>query len=350
MKHKDFNEKEIIDLVQKYIDKSPMIGKNEDAYLISSGLPHQLINIDTMCRNSDFLPDQSYNQIAAKLVTMTFSDLAAKGSLPLYFLSSLIIDNQFNSDDIISLVRGLKTTTNHFNAKYLGGDLGSATEAVLTGIGIGFIDNGKLLPRNGAKVGDLVYVTGHFGLTSLAFDYLLRDNSVKEKQDIPKDLLELSLKYVYEPKPKIKQGRLLSQHNLASSCIDSSDGLSLSLYWISHESNLGIVVDSLPIHPKLKPFLRTEKEQFDKVMYGGEEYELVFTIPKNKKELFESVFDNNGLTYTKIGKCIPEKGVFSSISGKVEAMEIKGWDAFNKQAKILTINIDDNKRDAPTGI
>ena len=90
---KDIKESDIIQLLQSYLSASPYMGSNEDAYLIKNQRPFMLINIDSMQRDGDFLPDQSWVQIGRKLVTMTLSDLVAKGASPDVFLSSLVLQS-----------------------------------------------------------------------------------------------------------------------------------------------------------------------------------------------------------------------------------------------------------------
>ena len=89
---KDIKESELIQALQGFITSSSLMGSNEDAYLIKDELPYLLVNIDSMQRASDFLPGQTWDQIGDKLVTMTFSDIVAKGATPKHFLTSLVLE------------------------------------------------------------------------------------------------------------------------------------------------------------------------------------------------------------------------------------------------------------------
>ena len=190
---KDIGEVEIIKLLQSYITPSSEMGSNEDAYLIKKQIPYMLLNIDTMTRTSDFLPDQTWSQIGGKLVTMTFSDLVAKGAQPKSFLSSLVLEADFFIDELKELASSIQKTTERYGAAYLGGDLGSAVETVLTGVGIGSIEKGKIITRRGAGVGDIVCVTQNFGLTAIGFDHLL-EKSKNKYPNIPSPLLKKAKK------------------------------------------------------------------------------------------------------------------------------------------------------------
>ncbi len=326
----NLGESNVINLLQVYIDSSDLLGTNEDAYLYNNILPYILVNVDTMSRDSDFLPQQTWRQLGAKLVTITFSDLVAKGATPDLFISSLVLESLMREDELIELVSAIQKTSHEYGARYLGGDLGTSTETVLTGVGLGSIKKGTILTRRNAKNGDLVCVTGYFGLTSIGLDYLL--SPINRKYDkIPDELLELSTALLYEPRLRLTEGVLLGKHNLATSSIDSSDGLAISLHWLSQASNIGIVVYNLPIHPELEPFL----ESFDKIqeitMFGGEEYELIFTVAPSKLEQLKSIFRKNDSQFFVIGECIDSKGVFISQKEVLIPVPMRGWDTFRKK-------------------
>jgi thiamine-monophosphate kinase len=325
---KNLGEIEVIHLLQAYIDSSD-IGSIEDAYLCNYTNPRLLVNVDTMSKNSDFLPQQTWNQIGSKLVVITFSDLGAKGAEPKQFLSSLVLENTMEETELRELVESIQKTSHKYNATYFGGDLGSSSEAVLTGIGLGSISEGKILSRGNAKQGDLVCVTGYFGLTSIGFDYLLYPTS-RKFDNVPDTLLNRAIQLLYEPQPRISEGILLSKHELATASIDSSDGLAISLHWLSQASNLGIVINDLPIDPELNQNFDSQEIVKELTLFGGEEYELVFTIPPTKKEELQELFEKSNLNFHVIGNCIASKGVFISTNDILTPVQMRGWDAFRK--------------------
>ena len=325
----NLGEPNIINLLQVFIDSTDLLGTNEDAYLYNSTHPYILVNVDTMSRDSDFLPYQTWRQLGAKLVAITFSDLVAKGAKPDLFISSLVLEGLMKEDELKELVAAIQKTSHKYGAKYLGGDLGSSIETVLTGVGLGSINRGKILTRKNARQGDLVCVTGHFGPTSIGLDYLL--SPVTRKFDsIPDNLLELSVALLYEPQPRLSEGMLLSEHNLATSSIDSSDGLAISLHWLSEASDIGIVVHDLPTHPEFEPFLDFETS-LEVTMFGGEEYELIFTVPPSKLGELEYIFRKNNCKFYVIGECIDSKGVFVAQKEVLSPVPMRGWDTFRKK-------------------
>lgn len=326
----NLGEPSIINLLQGYIDSSDLLGSNEDAYLYNSSHPYILVNVDTMSRDSDFLPQQTWQQLGAKLVTITFSDLVAKGATPDLFLSSLVLGGLMKEEELKELVASLQKTSHKYGARYLGGDLGSSGETVLTGIGLGSIKKGIILTRRDAKPEDLVCVTGHFGLTNIGLDYLLSPTA--RKYDVfPDTLLELSTKLLYEPQLRLTEGLLLSEHNIATSSIDSSDGLAISLHWLSQASNTGIVVNELPTYPELESYLNTFDTILDITMFGGEEYELIFTVPPSKLKKLENIFREHNCKFFIIGECIDSQGVFVSHKEKLIPVPMRGWDSIRKK-------------------
>ena len=326
----NLGEFKIINLLQAYIDSSDILGKNEDAYLYNSRPPYILVNVDTMTRESDFLPLQTWKQLGGKLVTITFSDLVAKGATPDLFISSLVLEETMKERELKELVAAIQKTSHRYGAKYLGGDLGSSAETVLTGVGAGSIKRGKVLTRRDAKPKDLVCVTGHFGLTSIGLDYLISPET-RKYETISDNLFEIGIKSLYEPQARLIEGVLLSEHSLATSAIDSSDGLAISLHWLAQASNVGIVIYNLPTYPELKSSLDSFDTILEITMFGGEEYELIFTVPYSDLEKVDQIFAENDCHFLVIGECTESQGVFVSQNGTLTPVEMKGWDTFRKK-------------------
>jgi thiamine-monophosphate kinase len=323
-------EQEIIRLLQPYIDPSDLLGKNEDAYLFNNTHPFVVINVDTMSRISDFLPGQTWTQIGAKLVSITFSDLAAKGADPILFLSSMVLEKSISESELKELTESFQKTAHKYGAKYLGGDLGSAIETVLTGVGLGSIMEGEVLARNRAQPGDLVCVTGYFGLSTIGLNHLLSPSN-KKYNTVSNSILKEAKELLYNPEPKITEGTLLSKNRLANASIDSSDGLAISLHWLSQASKVGIIVKTLPIHPQLDSYFDSTQTLLDVTMFGGEEYELVFTVSPHKIKEVEEIFNQHGCKFIIIGDCTSSEGVFFSQNGKKIPLAKRGWDPFQKK-------------------
>ncbi|MCL5068236.1 MAG: hypothetical protein M1368_07780, partial [Thaumarchaeota archaeon] len=153
----------------------------------------------------------------------------------------------------------------------IGGDTNSSTSGTVIDCSLsGFSDS--VVKRRGAKHGDLIGVSGNFGLQSSGLALLLgraksTDPSFRKRAE----------ESVLNPNARLLLGLRISRY--LSSCIDSSDGLALSLYHLAESSNVDMLLDSIPLAEGITEFasenaLRTN----DLALFGGEEYELVFTF------------------------------------------------------------------------
>lgn len=314
----------LIQKLQKFITSESGISSNEDAFFFIPHTNGNVINIDSMARTSDFLPGQSYFQIGMKLVTMTVSDIAAKGAKPIVFLSNLMLEKNMLESEFDELLNGISQGCTIYSCNYLGGDLGTSNETVLTGISIGEVEKSHFIPRNTAQSGDYVCVTGKWGLTGLGFTKI-QDTREKFNDQLLSDQVKCA---IYEPKARVKEGILLSNNNLATSCIDSSDGLAKSLYWLAKLSKIQIIIDKLPIHPILKES-NYNREKIDYwTLYGGEEFELVFTLNKEYVERAKRIFEDNLSYFSIIGRCQAGNGVFYIKNNDKVRINDLGWDAY----------------------
>ena len=308
--------------------KVNLLQGNEDAVAVDitsqvSSSNVLVVNTDSMTWSSDALPpDISLFDFGKKLVTMTTSDVIAKGAVHKYFLSTICFPEDFSQNQGGELVDGMIQGCFDYDISYLGGDLGKTKELVISGIVIGFTKEGRLLKRSSALENDLVCTTGYFGLTGLGYKHYLENDSCSEGDT---GLLELVNEKLTSPKAALEWLPLLVNYCHAS--IDSSDGLYRSLLHITSESNTGIVLEQLPIDPLLqKSTIFSKKIIEEATLFGGEEYEIIFTIPKEKINLLKEETLKLGLKpHIVIGKI---SSTHSGILYNNEAIkERKHWDS-----------------------
>ena len=287
---------EIADLVD-----TPVLGFNDDvsAIQISEDLI-LVINADMLVKQTDVLPGMTPWQIGRKAVTMSISDIVSKGVYPKGCLASVALPKNMEVEHSKEIIGGIKTQCSEYGVKFLGGDLNEGSDLIIDTVSFGTCSEDKLIPRVGAKNGDILYTTGYFGLTHLGFL-----NTLKSKI-LPKELEVLSLESVYNPKAKTKYLPLLQEINVRIS-MDSSDGLIITLTDLSNLNNLGIEITEVPIHPKVSEYIQSEKlNPLDIVFRGGEEFELVFSVsPEDERSLIEEA-KKQGLFILKIG-CFTEE-------------------------------------------
>ena len=177
--------------------------------------------------------------------------------------------------------------------------------------------------RSGAKPGDIVAVTGCFGKTASGLKILL--NGLDASEEMRRVLVES----VLLPHARLDEGLALGQSGVVTASIDSSDGLSWSLYEIGKASNVGFLISNVPIAEEVEEFARMNSlDPLELVFHGGEEYELVLTIKpmllKRAKEAVEKV----GGKLLQIGKVTAGKRIFLEINGRKRVIEPHGYEHF----------------------
>ena len=306
------NELEIIDLIRKMFQKRGFPLDDDVAYL-PGGWAYK---VDMLVRSTDVPKGMTPFQIGRKAVLASMSDVSVKGVRAKYIMLSFAFEEKTDDEFIKDLLLGIKSITEQYNLTLIGGDVNQSKDLSIDCILIGKYK--KKVKRSGAKPGDDVYAVSEFGLTSLGLDYLLNGKEIKNEE-----LRRLALKAVYEPDPKIELNLELIDTGLVTASMDSSDGLAFTLNEISEQSSVKIVLDDIPMSYELKELFRKEgRDPVNDALYGGEEYQMVFTFKKGGESVIKELEKKHGVKIHKIGKVTEGKGVYFS-NGKI--IEKKGW-------------------------
>jgi len=322
----ELGERKIISLILKCLDQMPNVpvpfGDDVSAVDIGNG-KLAVIKTDMLVGKTDVPSGMTFRQAARKAVVMNISDLAAKGVQPIALLASIGIPRNFTEKDIRQIGRGLNEGAREYNAYVLGGDTNEASDLVISCTAFGICEKRYLMRRSGAKPGDIVAVTGLFGKTSSGLKILL------EHLFAPPKLRRELVRAVCIPQARLREGLVLAITRAATSSIDSSDGLAWSLYEISQASNVGFLIDNLPVAQEAKQFAEIHHLDFIELsLYGGEEYELLVTIkPGGWKEAKKAV-ENVGTSLIKIGMVTKQKTLLLKTEGKTIPIEARGWEHF----------------------
>jgi thiamine-monophosphate kinase len=322
---KELGERKIIELILECLEKMPNmpVPFGDDASAVDLGTDKlAVINMDMLVGKTDVPRTMSLWQAARKAVIMNISDLAAKGAQPLALLASIGVPPDLTEAEIKQIGKGLNAGAREYNAYILGGDTNESSDLIISCMALGVCNKHHLIKRSGAKPGDYVAVTGSFGKTASGLEILMNDLSAPENCGALVDS-------VLMPKARVKEGLVLAQSRLATTSIDSSDGLAWSLHELSRASNVGFRLDNLPVAPEAERF--AEIHGFDSVelaLYGGEEYELVVTIePRLWQEAKKAVEDVGG-SLIKVGRVTEEKQLLLKTGGKLVSIEARGWEHF----------------------
>jgi thiamine-monophosphate kinase len=324
--HGTLGERRIIEIIRQYLDLMPNMpipfGDDVSAYDFGNGRL-AVLKTDMLVHKTDVPPSMNLWQTARKAVVMNISDFAAKGVKPLVLLVSIGLPRNLTKRDIKEIGKGLNAGAREYEAYVVGGDTGEASDLVISASMFGIAEKGKVILRSGAKVGDIVAVTGFFGKTSAGLKILL--NGFKAQPEIRETLLES----VLMPYARLKEGLALNKIGAVSAAIDSSDGLAWSLHEVANASNVGFLIDRLPMAKEAEKFAETNKlDSLELTLYGGEEYELIITVkPRLWSKAQKTVIEAGG-TLLRIGKVAAEKQVLLEIDGKRHIIEPRGYEHF----------------------
>ena len=285
-----------------------------------------VINTDMLVWETDVPRGMTALQAARKAVVMNFSDLAAKGVQPRAFLASLGLPRTLGATVVEQMARGFETGAREHGAYVLGGDTNEASEIIINGIALGVADEEKLMKRSGARPGDILATTGPFGDTAAAFKILL------EGYGAPEALQGPLLESVYHPRARIEEGLALAASGAVSASIDSSDGLAMSLHDLSRSSGLGFRLTRLPTSPLAEAFAElSHLSPGDLALYGGEEYELVFTVKPDKLDAAKEALRSTGCSLIELGEATQSRGLVLVEDGDERLIERRGWEHFRSE-------------------
>ncbi|MEM1971704.1 MAG: thiamine-phosphate kinase [Nitrososphaerota archaeon] len=278
---------------------------------------------DMLVSSTDVPPGMTPKQIGFKAVTSVVSDFAAKGAHPLYFLIELGLPSHMKAAEFKDLWSGIIEAARLYGGEVVAGDTNQACEVVIGVVGIGYSE--APMPRGGARPGDIVAVTGAFGKTFTGLHAVLN----AKLEDRWKPLIDA----VLNPRARLLEGLTICHARLASASIDSSDGLEACLYELSRSSGVGFKVSDPPIDPLAQEYAEIHGlNLLDVIFRGGEEYELVITLPPEKLDEAVSTLKNIGCNLTLIGEATHEPSITVKMGGRSYELRGRGWTHFKRRA------------------
>ncbi|OGP74022.1 MAG: thiamine-phosphate kinase [Deltaproteobacteria bacterium RBG_16_49_23] len=302
----DIGEFGLIAKIRNWMDvsRSDLIrGIGDDAAVVESGKKALLITTDILIEDIHF--ERSWTdpfRLGKKALAVNLSDIAAMGGIPKYFLISIGLPKHLSFSFISLFYRGLKDAARRFGVDLIGGDTSLSRKIIINICLIGEGKKGNLLFRNGAKIGDDLYVSGTLGDAALGLK-VLQDKRLRKK---PKGLVERHL----SPVPRIELGQALAGKRFASAMIDVSDGLLSDTLHIIEESKVGARIweDRIPLSGPYRRWVSTySKDPYRIALSGGEDYELLFTASPKRKAGILSLARSLAIPITHVGEIIPEK-------------------------------------------
>ncbi len=326
----EFKFIERIRSAMKAKNPSVVLGIGDDAAIFKPTKGHEMVFTTDMLvegRHFDFKWISPW-ELGAKTIAVNISDCAAMGAKPTVALVSLGVPPKYPIKDLEAFYDGMRGWGESYGAQIVGGDTVGSDKFVVNVALVGEVEAGKALKRSGAKAGDALLVTGKLG-DSAAGLYSLQHPSEKGKE-----VVSLLVKRHLTPTPRFSVGRALSLKRLATAAIDISDGLSSEVHHLCEESGLGAEIheEALPISDALAHYCQENGlNPLDFVLNGGEDYELLFTVPLSKiSEVVQGIPGETGVAVKSIGRMVPfSKGItfITKKAGRI-ALKAKGFDHF----------------------
>lgn len=257
------------------------------------------ISCDTLVENVHFLADIPAHALGYKSLAVNLSDLAAMGAEPAWFTLAITLPS-VEPEWLEQFSDGLFEIAEYYGIALIGGDTTRGPRSITITIN-GQVIKGSALTRGGANNGDWVYVTGTLGDSALGLD-ILRGAKIVNTDD-----KEYLINRHYYPTPRVLAGQAL--RNLATSAIDLSDGLVSDIQHVLKASKVGAIIDvsQIPLSSSIKANLSRE-EALSYALTGGEDYELLFTVPESQRGAIDTALIHAGVKFVKIGQiCAGDK-------------------------------------------
>lgn len=265
---KNPDERKIIETFQKRFGRSGFL--TDDVEVIKIGNSKFIVKSDMLVQSTDVPPGMKVSDISRKSIVSCVSDFACKGIKPEFVTISLAIPQGFRQKMINQLAQGFVSASKEFGVKIVGGDTNQGKELVIEVSMFGKYIK-KMPTRHDANIGDIIITSGPFGYSSSGLDIIMNKHKANPR------FVKKCLRKVMRPTPKLRFG--LQAAKYFSSSMDSSDGLSITLNDMSHQSKKRFVIFGFPTQYDVIEFSAKNKIDLkDLVFCGGEEYEMVFTV------------------------------------------------------------------------
>ena len=313
-----FGEIGLIKKISKNIrlfSKDIVKGIGDDAAVLKFDKKHYLLlTTDTLVEDDHFnLKWFTPEQIGSKAIESNVSDIASMGGFPKYALISLTMPKNTNTNFVDKLYNGINKNCKKYKINIIGGNLSNGKNIVINVMLIGFVEKKNLCLRSNAKINDLILVTGNLGASRAGLQ-LLKNNKKGN-----------SINYYLNPKCKLNIGRKLS--NFVNAMEDVSDGLASEVLNICNESKTGAVIykEKIPLNKNtINDAKKLKKDPYDYALFGGEDFELIFTIPEKRLNKIK------GIKCIVVGKILPKKqGIY--LFDKRKKKLSYGYDQFKSE-------------------
>jgi thiamine-monophosphate kinase len=303
-----------------------VLGIGDDAALLKPPAGQQLVACtDTLVEGVHFPHGTAAGDLGWKSLAVNLSDLAAMGATPTWAMLALTLpraDRGFAE----AFADGFAQLARAHAVSLVGGDTTQGPLSITVSV-FGFVPENRALLRSGARVGDAVFVTGTLGDAAAALR-LIQDSGLGARDTGNEQARSELLRRLNRPEPRIAAG--LALRDVASACIDVSDGLLADLGHICEASGVGAIVeaDALPLSSAMLALFDADQRRAF-ALAGGDDYELCFTASVGRADRIAADFARLGFGAARIGRIVAEPGVrVREANGNAVEPPRRGWQHF----------------------
>lgn len=286
-----------------------------------------VLSCDAFLEGVHFLVDvHPADSVGYKALVRSASDLAAMGATPRLFLLTLALPSERTGKWFDQFLRGMRRAARSLGMSLAGGDTSKAASISMSVTVLGEAASGRAVLRSGARQGDIIYVSGKLGRAQLGLELMQRGIGGQRR------FANVVRPHLY-PRIRVSLGRWLAEKRVASAMMDLSDGLSTDLGRLTSASRVGARINAecvprVAVPSGLSKLIADLKaDPLKMALHGGEDYELLFTVPPRKVKLLSRAPDFRELT--AVGEITRDKRIIlMRADGKAKPLASQGWDPF----------------------
>jgi thiamine-monophosphate kinase len=317
-------------------NKSTIKGIGDDCAVLDIGKDFSLISTDMLVEGVHF--DLAYSplkHLGYKSIVVNVSDICAMNGKATHVTVSIAASNRFSVEALEELYLGINLACTKYNVDLIGGDTTSSMSGLMISVSVyGSVSKKNIAYRSGAKVNDLLVVTGDLGAAYLGLQLLKREKEIfKSNPSVQPDLSgnDYSLQRQLKPEAAVKYTKILNDLKITpTSMIDISDGLSSEALHIATSSKVGIRIHEEKIPVDYTVMNLANEFNLNPIfcaLSGGEDYELLFSISQKDYEKIKKDPDFTIFVYVTDAS---EGNKFVAKDGSVHDLTAQGWDGMKE--------------------
>tara|TARA_B100000767_G_scaffold144631_1_gene136423 strand:+ start:2945 stop:4003 length:1059 start_codon:yes stop_codon:yes gene_type:complete len=317
-------------------NKSTIKGIGDDCAVLDIGKDFSLISTDMLVEGVHF--DLAYSplkHLGYKSIVVNVSDICAMNGKATHVTVSIAASNRFSVEALEELYLGINLACTKYNVDLIGGDTTSSMSGLMISVSVyGSVSKKNIAYRSGAKVNDLLVVTGDLGAAYLGLQLLKREKEIfKSNPSVQPDLSgnDYSLQRQLKPEAAVKYTKILNDLKITpTSMIDVSDGLSSEALHIATSSKVGIRIHEEKIPVDYTVMNLANEFNLNPIfcaLSGGEDYELLFSISQKD---YEKIKKDPDFTIVGYVTDASEGNKFVANDGSVHDLTAQGWDGMKE--------------------